>query len=143
MKVSLIVFYVMSFLIIGLLLPGFIIMLIPAQSYYSITQPVTVDRKEYNPGEPLDLQMKTRTQVSTEASSVQELLLLGQDGTKIRIFSSSNIIPLLKKEDNIVVRVLLPEDLSPGTYHMQGVITFELRGVKKSVEWHSVSFLVN
>lgn len=143
LQMSLIVFYTMSFLIIGLILPGFIVTLIPAEAYYSIFEPVKTDREEYKPGELLDLQMQTQTMVSTEANSVQELLLLGENGTKIRILSSSSIIPLLKNVDNIVVRLRLPEGLEKGNYHLQGIVTFELRGVKKIIEWRSTSFLIN
>lgn len=113
--------------------------------YLTITQPVSIDKKNYAPCEKVVLTTKLTSQVDLNARSLVQLILIKDDGTNSgvgRILQGE--VPILARKEHIVSGALqLPCDLSTGRYYWQGTATYSIRGYEKTYSFISDTFNVS
>jgi hypothetical protein len=137
-----IAFFALLFIIVTPIIQEMIINAVPSSYYLSINEPVTTDSGSYKTGDNVVLSVKQTSKITSSSYTIRELVLYGIDGKEI-ILKSDDIVGIIKQgERSFVIVFELPEDLEDNKYYIRGLLVFKVRGVEKTIEWMSSSFIV-
>lgn len=112
--------------------------------YLTITQPISIDKKEYAPCEKTTLTTKMRAKVNVTVRSLTQLVLTNDKGDKFIVGDIFNAeAPIRAQEEHSISGKLpLPCDLEDGLYFWEGNATYYVRGYEKNLSFISDTFIV-
>ncbi len=137
-------FFAFMFTMIGLTFPEFYFKYLDRTEYYTIEQPISVDKITYTPCEKTILTIKRNSLVNTVANSAIDLNLVKADGKVVRILDAHITVEssIAKGSKIIDVAFTLPCDLDNGTYFWQGTIVYRVRKQEKFYPFITENFQV-
>ena len=110
--------------------------------YYSIEQPISVDKKFYNPCDVTKATIKRVSMIDTTGSSVVDLILMNADNQQEKIANLNRTMAIPKGTRTIVVDWPLPCNIPEGRYFWQAVVKYSVRGIEKSYGYLTETFNV-
>lgn len=111
-------------------------------AYYSIEQPISVDKKFYNPCEVTRATIKRVSLINTTASSVIDLVLVKADKSEEKIINLNRDMAIIKGERVLTVHWPLPCDIPEGKYYWQAVMKYNVNGIERTYSYISETFNV-
>lgn len=127
------------FAIMGFLIPYTYYNYFDNTHYYKILSPVEVEQKEYHFCEKIDAHINRESLIDGHGNSIINLTLIREDESgrkEDRIKSTSRQISIKKGFGVVITHWSLPCDLDnksveTGKYYYNGVVEYEVRGIKK------------
>lgn len=122
------------FAIMGFLVPYTYYNYFDNTQYYKVISPVKVEQREYKACEKIDAYIDRESLIDGHGDSIINLTLIREDETGIksdRITSVYREITMTRGKGVVVTHWTLPCDVRPGKYYYDGVVQYEVRGIKK------------
>jgi hypothetical protein len=111
--------------------------------YFSVKQPVSIDKNEYLSCEPILVDLVRTSVITTRAVSTVEIILVNDKGEWFKQTIGGSDFNIDKSQGQVIhVRFVLPCDIIPGQYFLKAVVHYEVRGMPKDYVWESESFQV-
>lgn len=112
--------------------------------YYSVAQPVSVDKPVYKPCEDTILTTKRTSLIDTTADFYRDLRLVRSDGAQFKVSSSeSQTKGIIKSGVQLVsIGIKLPCDLPDGQYFWNVLISYPYKGNMKNYNYITQTFRV-
>ncbi len=132
------------FIIFGFYAPKVWLTYFDKTDYYSVEQPVPVDKEVYKPCENIIATIvRTSFIVDSAHSTVQVYLINGSTLNKYSPLFDDNII--IEKSNARIFHLTykLPCDLKNGKYFIQALITYHINGIPKTYIWATNAFTIN
>lgn len=138
------VIFAALFSIVGWAIPEVWYKYIDETEYLVISQPISVDKKLYEPCEETTLTTKLTAKVDLNVSSLTQLVLTNENGDSVRVGRViSAEAPIKAREEHIISGSLpLPCDLKEGAYFWQGNATYSVRGFDRTLSFITETFTV-
>jgi len=109
--------------------------------YFRVRQPVSIDRQEYSPCEPVLVDLVRTSSVTSRAVSTVELILVNKEGEWYKQTIGGNEFNIDVSQNQIIhIPFNLPCNVQPGQYFLKAVVTYHVRGYEKNYKWESESF---
>lgn len=137
--------FAFHFIVIGWLVPDFYFKYFDNTSYYSIVQPIPVDKKYYKPCENVLLTATRTSLINTTLTANIELILRKDNETIFHVPDAKFQRNATIKEGKITVLVKypLPCKLPEGLYYWQVIATYRVHGYERQYIAISDTFNVN
>lgn len=134
-----VVLFAVVFVLIGYLVPRIYYQFIDNRQYLTVVQPITYDKKEYKPCEVATAIIKYRATIDTPAEVRTKVYKVEDSGFKV-ISESRSETAIAKTPDDgakILTETRVPCTYGDGIYFYEAVVTYEIKGVKKSYSFIS------
>lgn len=111
--------------------------------YFTVKQPVTVDKHEYLAGESILVDLVRTSMVTSRAVSTVELILVNAEGEWYKETIGGGEFNIDKSNGQVIhITFRLPPDIPVGQYFLKAVVNYEFRHIPKNYVWESESFSV-
>lgn len=114
--------------------------------YITITQPVSIDKKQYMPCETVILTTQVKSSIDTNVHSLTQLILIREDDSHFIASGSADArdIPIRSSGPKVISgSITLPCNLGDGRYFWQGNASYTVRGYQKNTSFISDTFNVS
>lgn len=128
--------------LLGLIIPRVVIEALPADYYYHFTDPVVLEEGVYAPCSDTIAHTLRFSRISQSATAYRELYLISEDQEVYRVVTPLAVQLTEESGQRLKLVFALPCDIPEGTYRWQGIMEFDVKGVKKSYAWKSTTFNV-
>jgi hypothetical protein len=113
--------------------------------YYQIQTPVVIKENVIEPCSIITLEFNVNSLIRTEGISNRALMVVdtfSDIGTRVPGGTTRVEIPITKTNGWVTkpVQIEVPCGLATGNYYFNAVVSFEVRGIKKSIDWTSIIF---
>jgi len=133
-----------AFLFVGLgkLVPDVYFQFFDKTIYYSIKNPVPVDRPVYTSCDTVVLKFERSAAINTSAKATIELVLTNTDSeTEVQRFTKDLVLEPGTK--TIYSNYWLPCDIPEGSYYYNGIVEFDVGSYKKETNFVTDRFIVS
>lgn len=130
------------FVVMGHFLPRVYLQYFDRTEYYKIELPIPVADFDYRPGDFVNVFITRTSMIDNDGVSIIQLNLLRKDAQVERVSHEVRQISMPKGSGTVVVGWKLPEDISSGNYFFDGVVTYEVQGIKKHTKFVTDLFQV-
>lgn len=122
------------FSVIGAIVPGFYYRYLDRTDYYTVEQPVSVDKEVYAPCEETILIAKRNSLIDTSADFSTDLTLVSEDGSEFKVPNGHINTEASVRRGEVVMKVAykLPCDIVDGRYFWQSTMNYKIRGIDKT-----------
>lgn len=113
--------------------------------YYSVKQPVSVDREIYKQGDKLVATAVRTSLLNVAAHSTVQIYLVTSTGeiVKRNPLFDGNVIVEKTQEAVVHLTYTIPYDLPNGKYYIKAIITYPIYDTIKSYTWFTQAFTVD
>lgn len=139
-----IVIFALLFSILGTLIPQTYYQFFDQTKYYKIIEPVRIEQKDYVACDYVDAYITRESLIDGHGDSIINLSLIREDTGEVvdRIVSSERRVSIKKGNGTVITHWEIPCTAKSGRYYYDGVIEYEVRGIKKHEGFISETFLV-
>lgn len=129
------------FTLLGYALPMLIYLVIPSSWFFSVEQPVSTDKPEYNTCEPIQLIIERSSRIETQAESTLELTLV-LEGAERDVAHRKQDVNIAMGEKRVVSQWQVPCDAPVGNYYITGNMHFQVQNLQKDYQFKTQYFKV-
>ena len=136
------VFFVLSLIFVN---EGsaFYLKYIDKTEYFSVKQPVAVDKNEYEACSPILVDLVRTSTITTRAVSTVELILSNDKGEWLKKTIGGGDFNIDDSSAQIIrIQFLLPCDIASGKYFLKAIVHYEIREINRNYVWESEIFQV-
>lgn len=133
------------FFLMSVLVPDLYFHYLDHTQYIQITQPVSMDKDQYQPCEKTILTTTLTALIDTPVHSITQLVLIKEGSGVERINGSihEGTIPVRQLGPHLISGSMnLPCNVSPGNYLWQGVATYQIHGYDRNISFTTSTFRV-
>ncbi len=143
-RIILAIAFAIAFVVIPAVLTDFYFHYIDNTKYIMITQPVSVDQKEYKPCDPVLITTTLTAKIDVNIHSLTQLVLIKDDSSTTRVGEViPGDIPIRALDPHIISgTIYLPCKLDDGRYFWQGNGTYLVHGYERTFSFTSDTFNV-
>src|SRR3990172_10155025 len=125
--------FAFMFSVIGWAIPNIYYQYVDGTVYYTVEQPISVDKTVYKPCKETILITKRNALIDTIAVFSTDLTLVGEDGSEFKVPDGHLNTEASVRKGEVVVKVAykLPCELADGRYFWQSTMNYSVRGVQK------------
>lgn len=136
--------FAIIFLVIGELVPNIYFRYLDRTVYYSVTQPVSVDKNVYKPCGTTILTTKRTSMIDTTAAFYRDLRLVRSDGAQLKVSNTeTNTQGIVRSGSQLVsIGIKLPCNLQDGQYFWNVLMTYNYQGNPKTYGYITETFRV-
>lgn len=140
---SVIVFAVLATLL-GTLIPQTYYQFFDKTDYYQITSPVLIGEGDHYACELVDAYINRTSLIDGHGDSIINLSLIKKESGEVvdRIISKERRISITQGSGTVITHWEIPCNAKPGLYYYDGVVEFEVRGIKKHESFKTEVFEV-
>lgn len=112
--------------------------------YYQIKNPVEIKEEQVFACSQIDAYIDRVSLIDGQGDAIVNLTLIREDmdGALDRVKSINRRITITKGSGVIITHWEVPCEIKPGTYYFDGVVEYEVRGVKKNTSFKTELFNV-
>jgi len=143
-----ILFFMMVFSLVGYLIPRFYFQFVDKTVYYEIRLPIRMEEREHRACDFAKVIVERKALVDISASGIVELRSIRDDGSGVRDIVDKQFreLTILKSENNsfnvVTSRWVIPCNTEKGRYVFEGMITYEVNGIKKYTPLKTEEFII-
>lgn len=125
--------FTLLFAILGTLIPQTYYQFFDLTEYYKIGEPVRIEQREYYPCDYVDAFITRESLIDGHGDSIINLSLVREDTGEVldRVISEERRVTIKKGSGTVITHWEIPCIAKPGRYYYDGVIEYEVRGIKK------------
>lgn len=133
------------FALLGIFIPQTYYQFLDTTDYYSIQEPVIIEEGVHLPCENVNAYITRTSLIDGHGDSIINLSFIREDTGEVvdRIISAERRVTITQGTVTVITHWGIPCSAKPGKYYYDGVIEYEVRGIKKYERFTSEIFMVS
>lgn len=136
--------FAVLFSLLGTFIPQTYYQFFDTTEYYKIAEPVEIEDRDYFACDYVNAYITRTSLIDGHGDSIINLSLVREDTGEVvdRIVSSERHVTITQGTGTVITHWEIPCNADPGSYHYDGVVEYEVRGIKKHEGFVSEVFTV-